>query len=46
MSGQNLEGGESEAIVIAAELELPPLMDKQDAVVYARSSGITVTIGA
>jgi predicted nucleic acid-binding protein len=42
MRSHNLEQGEVEAIAIASELELPLLVDEQDAVVLARSSGITV----
>jgi predicted nucleic acid-binding protein len=42
MRSHNLEQGESEAMVIASELELPLLVDEQGAVLLARSSGITV----
>ncbi len=35
MRSHNLEQGESEAIVIATELELPLLVDEQDAVLLA-----------
>jgi predicted nucleic acid-binding protein len=42
MQTHNLELGESEAITIACELELPLLVDEQHAVMLARSSGITV----
>lgn len=42
MQAHDLEQGECEAIVIADELEALLLMDEQDAVVHARSAGITV----
>jgi predicted nucleic acid-binding protein len=42
MQAHDLERAECEAIVIAGELKAPLLLDEQDAVLHARSAGITV----
>jgi predicted nucleic acid-binding protein len=42
MQAHDLERAECEAIVIAGELKAPLLLDEQNAVLHARSAGITV----